>query len=69
LNLFVKDFFGGHLTLLKVNFCFEKVIGSGENITLLDEGKLDLGTSPFKITMQNNHAINLELLILCNHVM
>jgi hypothetical protein len=70
LNLFVENTFYGHLTLLKVHFCFEKTFGLDFDqvkiLTLHDKGRLDLGTFFFKIIMQSNHATALELLILCN---
>jgi hypothetical protein len=71
LNPLDEETFRGHLTLLKAQFCFEKVIGpliSRVKIpTFLSESKLDLGVSLFKITMQSNH-VALEPPLVCNHV-
>jgi hypothetical protein len=50
-----EETFWGHLALLKAQFCFEKVIGPMINQmkipTLLNESKLDMGASLFKIVM------------------
>jgi len=68
--MLIKTFWG-HLTLLKVQFCFEKVIGlmtdRGKILAFLNENKLDLKAS-FKITMQSNHPTTLEPPLVCNHV-
>jgi hypothetical protein len=64
--------FQGHLALLNVQFCFEKVIGPMTGRvkipTLLNELKFDLKASFFKITMQSNHATILEPPLVYNHV-
>jgi hypothetical protein len=60
--MLIKTFWG-HLALLKVQFCFEKVIGPMIDRVkipaLLNESKLNLKASSFKITMQSNHATTL----------
>jgi hypothetical protein len=73
LNFQAKETFQGHLVLLKAQFCFEKFIDlENEQVkitTLLDESKLDLATSLFKITMQSNHATTaLEPPLVCNPI-
>jgi len=72
LNPLDEETFRGHLTLLKAQFRFEKVISpmiSRVKIpTFFSESKLDLGASLFKITMQSNHVVALEPPLVCNHV-
>jgi len=63
--------FQKHLALLMVHFCFQKFIGpltiSVKIHDLLDEGKLELLTSFFKIIVQSNH-VALGPSLVCNLV-
>lgn len=72
LNPLTKKTFHGHLKLLKVHFCFKKVIDpyfdQMKILALFDEVILNLGTSLFKIIIQRNHATTLKLLFMCNLV-
>jgi hypothetical protein len=72
LNPLAENSFQSHLTLLKANFYFEKTIGLNSDWvkipTFVDESIPNLVTSFFKITMQSNNAIALELPILHDQV-
>ncbi len=72
-NTLVDETFWEHLTLLKVQFCFEKFIGSMANWvktpTLLDESKFDFGAClVFNNIMHNNHYITLKLPLTCDPI-
>jgi hypothetical protein len=64
--------FQRHLTLLKAQFCFERLIGPKIDRvkipTILDENNLDILIFLIKITMQSNHVVALEPPLVCNHV-
>ncbi len=62
--------FLAHLTLLKAQYCFEKEVGvEGLKVpTLLNEQKLDMGASFFKVIMQSNCKHVLESHVSCNLV-
>jgi hypothetical protein len=71
-NTLVEETFWEHLTLLKVQFCFEKFIGMMvdwvKTPTLLDESKFDYGACLLNTIMHNNHYITLKLSLTCNPV-
>jgi hypothetical protein len=71
-NLLVEETLWEHLTLLKVQFCFEKFIGLVAGWvkipTLLDESKFDFGACLFYTIMHNNHYITSELPLTCNPI-
>lgn len=68
----IQRSFLGTLNLTQGSVLFLNLIGAkNEEVkipTLLDESKLDLPTSLFKIAMQSNHVVALEPPLLCNRI-
>ncbi len=70
LNPKAENMFPTHLTLLKAQYCFEKEVGvEGLKVpTLLNEQKLEMGASFFKVIMQSNCKHVLEFHVSSNLV-